>query len=77
MDEITAARLNLLKLCVRVVEDKYGKQSSHEELTKNLYTEFPEEEFTLSEVLDYDFLSMQTEDNSLMMGNIGYDHQGS
>lgn len=73
METSKPVRIKTLRLCMGMVEMHYGPQPSHALLLEKLQTEFPNENFTLDEVVEADALSMEVTDLQILYNTLGYD----
>lgn len=68
---MTKDRLDLLDICISAVNLKYKSYNSPEQLQDLLDIEFPRLSFTIDEIVEFNSLSMDIEDNLLILKNTG------
>ena len=64
--------MEVLDACIGVVEARYGKQPTYEALTDKLRTEFPKENYTLTEVIGFYGLSSEIGELQTIYKTLGY-----
>jgi hypothetical protein len=72
METNSHIKVKLAIVCIGAVEAKYGRNLSYEELYTKLLTEFPQEEFTLDEVMEALSLSIELTELQILYNTIGY-----
>jgi len=72
MDELSHRRVRkaVIEVLITIVEEKYGKVDTYEQLVSLLFKEFPDQEITLDEVLLVYAMSNEIADLQLQLSNI-------
>lgn len=69
-----ADRLSQLDLIIGLVEEQFGKQNSYEILLERINEEFPQYEFTMDDMTDLFYYSMEVEEIIRMNANSNIYH---
>ncbi len=69
-----ADRLSQLDLIIGLVEEQFGKQNSYEILLERINEEFPQYEFTMDDMTDLFYYSMEVDEIIRMNANSNIYH---